>query len=32
VVVFGLIKSRLIVRYFMEVNSAPQWLQLATEA
>ena len=31
VVVLGLIKSRLIIRYFMEVRSAPRWLRLATD-
>lgn len=32
VVVLGLIKCRLIIRYFMEVRHAPRWLQLATDA
>ena len=31
VVVLGLIKSRLIIRYFMEVRTAPRWLRLATD-
>lgn len=29
--VLGLIKSRLIIRYFMEVNSAPAWLRRSTD-
>ena len=32
VVVFGAVKSRLIIRYFMEVATAPRWLKLATDA
>jgi hypothetical protein len=32
VVVLGFIKGRLIVRYFMEVRSAPRWLRTATDA
>ena len=31
VVVFGAVKSRLIIRYFMEVRTAPRWLRLATD-
>jgi hypothetical protein len=31
VIVFGFIKSRLIIRYFMEVRTAPRWLRLATD-
>ena len=31
VIVLGFIKSRLIIRYFMEVRSAPRWLRLATD-
>lgn len=31
VVVIGLIKCRLIVRYFMEVRHAPRWLRLSTD-
>jgi Prokaryotic Cytochrome C oxidase subunit IV len=30
--VLGFIKSRLIIRYFMEVRTAPGWLKLATDA
>ena len=32
VVLLGFIKGRLIIRYFMEVRSAPQWLKVATDA
>src|SRR5262245_61971090 len=32
IVVLGLIKSRLIIRYFMEVRHAPRWLRLTTDA
>lgn len=32
VIVLGLIKSRMILRYFMEVRTAPSWLKLATDA
>jgi hypothetical protein len=32
VIVLGFIKSRLIIRYFMEVKTAPRWLRLATDA
>ena len=31
VVVLGLVKSRLIIRYFMEVGTAPRWFRLATD-
>jgi hypothetical protein len=31
VVVLGFIKGRLIIRYFMEVGTAPRWLRLATD-
>jgi heme/copper-type cytochrome/quinol oxidase subunit 4 len=31
VMVLGFIKCRLIIRYFMEVRSAPRWLRLATD-
>lgn len=31
VVVLGFIKGRLIIRYFMEVRTAPRWLRLATD-
>jgi Prokaryotic Cytochrome C oxidase subunit IV len=31
VVVLGMIKSRLIISYFMEVRTAPRWLRLATD-
>ena len=32
VLVLALIKSRLIIRHFMEVRTAPRWLRLATDA
>jgi hypothetical protein len=32
VVLLGLIKGRLIIRTFMEVRTAPRWLQLSTDA
>jgi hypothetical protein len=32
VVVLGAVKSRLIIRYFMEVRTAPAWLRIATDA
>ena len=32
VVVLGFIKGRLIIRYFMEVRTAPRWLKLTTDA
>ena len=31
-IALGVIKSRLIIRYFMEVNSAPRWLRRSTDA
>jgi len=31
VLALALIKSRLIIRYFMEVRNAPRWLGLATD-
>ena len=31
VLLLALIKSRLIIRYFMEVRTAPRWLKLATD-
>lgn len=31
VLALALIKSRLIIRYFMEVRGAPRWLRLATD-
>jgi hypothetical protein len=31
VVILGFIKSRLIIRHFMEVRTAPRWLRLATD-
>jgi hypothetical protein len=31
VLALALIKSRLIIRYFMEVRTAPRWLRLATD-
>jgi Prokaryotic Cytochrome C oxidase subunit IV len=31
VLTLGLIKSRLIIRYFMEVRTAPMWLRVATD-
>jgi hypothetical protein len=32
VIVLGLIKSRMILRYFMEVRTAPAWLKVTTDA
>ena len=32
VVLLGIIKGRIIIRYFMEVRSAPRWLKIATDA
>ncbi|MQY22519.1 cytochrome C oxidase subunit IV family protein [Nocardia macrotermitis] len=32
IVVLGMIKSRLIIRHFMEVRSAPRWLRIGTDA
>lgn len=31
VVLLGLIKGRMIIRYFMEVRTAPRWLKIATD-
>ena len=31
IVVLGLVKCRLIIRYFMEVRHAPRWLQVTTD-
>ena len=31
VIALGFIKSRMIIRYFMEVRTAPRWLKLATD-
>jgi hypothetical protein len=31
VIVLGCIKSRLVIRYFMEVRTAPRWLRLAAD-
>ena len=31
VVALAFIKSRIIIRYFMEVRTAPRWLRLATD-
>ena len=31
VVVLGVVKCRLIIRHFMEVDTAPRWLRLATD-
>jgi hypothetical protein len=28
----GFIKGRMIIRYFMEVRTAPRWLKMATDA
>ncbi len=32
VLVLALVKARLIIRYFMEVRTAPRWLKLSTDA
>jgi len=32
VLAIGLVKARLIMRYFMEVRTAPVWLRVATDA
>ncbi|WP_174186949.1 cytochrome C oxidase subunit IV family protein [Nocardia barduliensis] len=32
IVVIGAVKSRLIIRYFMEVRHAPRWLRISTDA
>jgi hypothetical protein len=31
VLALGLVKSRLIIRHFMEVRTAPRWLRIATD-
>ncbi|QZH58325.1 cytochrome C oxidase subunit IV family protein [Mycolicibacterium farcinogenes] len=31
VCILGAVKGRLIIRHFMEVNTAPQWLRRATD-
>lgn len=31
IAVLGAVKCRLVIRYFMEVRSAPRWLRLATD-
>ncbi len=31
-IVLGLVKCRLIIRYFMEVRTAPKWLRHSTDA
>ena len=31
-VILGFIKGRMIIRYFMEVRTAPRWLKLFTDA
>ena len=31
VVLLGFIKGRMIIRYFMEVRTAPRWLKLFTD-
>jgi Prokaryotic Cytochrome C oxidase subunit IV len=32
VILLGFVKGRMIIRYFMEVRTAPRWLKLATDA
>ena len=32
VILLGFVKGRLIIRTFMEVRTAPRWLQLSTDA
>ena len=32
VLALGFVKGRMIIRYFMEVRSAPRWLKLSTDA
>lgn len=32
VVLLGLVKGRLIIRYFMDVGNAPRWLKVSTDA
>ncbi|WP_099023175.1 cytochrome C oxidase subunit IV family protein [Mycolicibacterium palauense] len=31
VVLLALVKGRMVIRYFMEVRTAPRWLKLATD-
>jgi hypothetical protein len=32
VIALGIVKCRLVIRCYMEVNTAPRWLRLATDA
>jgi hypothetical protein len=32
VVLLGFVKGRLVIRYFMAVNTAPRWLKVCTDA
>jgi hypothetical protein len=32
VVLLGFVKGRMIIRYFMEVRTAPRWLKVTTDA
>jgi Prokaryotic Cytochrome C oxidase subunit IV len=32
VIALGFIKARLIIRYFMEIRTAPRWLKASTDA
>lgn len=32
VIVLGFVKGRMIIRYFMEVRTAPRWLKICTDA
>ena len=32
VILLGFIKGRMIIRYFMEVRTAPRWLEVVTDA
>ena len=32
VVLLGIVKGRIIIRYFMEVRTAPRWLKITTDA
>lgn len=32
VVLLGFVKGRMIIRYFMEVRTAPRWLRICTDA
>ena len=32
VVLLGFVKGRMIIRYFMEVRTAPRWLKITTDA